>query len=135
MVLRKRKAVTLVIAIAIMMVLSIMGWTVVNFSTADLRASSRILDSERVSILLKRPTQINIKAKPGLSQPLLATYDIELDITIDFRKSIEEKYGFIDIVGMSVGRSTVSGSIFWNDEEGDHNIELDGICTMWTMRH
>lgn len=92
-------------------------------------------DSERVGLLLKRPTEIDILAKPGFTQPLLQTYDVFLDITINFDRSIGKTYIGLDTVAMNVGRSTVSGSISWNDEEGDHDININGIGSMWTMRH
>jgi hypothetical protein len=95
-----------------------------------------IADSEKVSLLLKRPTDINIYAEPGLTQPLLGTYDIVLDLNIKFEKSIGKEFlGLLDIVDMNIGRSTVTGRITWSDEEGDHDIDLNGIGSMWTMRH
>jgi len=94
-----------------------------------------IADSERISLLLKRPTEISLNAKPGLSQPLLKTYDIVLDLNIKFEKPFEKKLGLLNPVGMNIGRSTVSGKITWSDEDGDHDINLKGIGSMWTMRH
>ena len=41
------KAQALIIAIFIMMALSLIAWTVINFSTADLNVGTRLLDSER----------------------------------------------------------------------------------------
>jgi len=92
-------------------------------------------DSDRVTLLLKRPTEISIKAKPGALQPLLATYDVFLDLNIKFEKSIEKEFVSIDPVGMNIGRSTVGGKITWSDDDGDHDITLNGIGSMWTMRH
>jgi len=95
----------------------------------------KIEDSEKVSLLVKTPTEMSINAKPGVTQPLLKTYDIVLDLNIEFKDSISEKFGLIDIVGMNIGRSTVSGKITWTDDDGDHDISLTGISSMWTMRH
>jgi len=94
-----------------------------------------IEDSERISTLLKRPTEISLNAKPGVFQPLLKTYDIVLDLNIKFEQSFEKEFGVLDSVGMNIGRSTVSGKITWSDEDGDHDINLKGIGSMWTMRH
>lgn len=94
-----------------------------------------IENSERINLLLKRPTEISIKAKPGVTQPLLATYDIMLELNIKFEQSLEEKFGLIDTVTMSVGRSIINGRVKWTDEDGDHDISLNGIGSMWTMRH
>ncbi len=94
-----------------------------------------IADSERISLLLKRPSEISLNAKPGASQPLLKTYDIVLNLNIKFDNSFEKKLGLLGPVGMNIGRSTVSGKITWSDEDGDHDIDLKGIGSMWTMRH
>jgi hypothetical protein len=35
---------------------------------------------------------------------------------------------------MSIGRSSIIGTIEWTDNEGFHEIELDGIGSQWSMR-
>lgn len=95
-----------------------------------------IEESEKVSLLLKRPTEIKINAKPGaISQPLLKTYNIVLDLNIKFENSIEKKFGLLNSIGMNIGRSIINGRITWSDENGDHDLDLNGIGSMWTMRH
>ena len=97
-----------------------------------------IEDSEKINLLLKRPVEITIKAKPGAARKLLATYHINLELNIKFDNCLDNKFGklgAIDPVWMDVGRSTITGRVTWDDEDGDHDISLNGIGSMWTMRH
>jgi hypothetical protein len=36
---------------------------------------------------------------------------------------------------MKIGRNTVTGEITWSDDDGEHEINLNGIGTIWNMRH
>ncbi len=83
---------------------------------------------------VKMPTEININAKAGVVQPLLSTYNIELDIEITAENTYEKVWKFPTYVGMNVGMNTVSGTLSWTDDEGNHEIELNGIGTIWSMR-
>jgi hypothetical protein len=80
------------------------------------------------------PQEINLNAQPGLVQPLLNTFDISLNLGLRFAESYEKIWKFPTYVGMKIGRNTVSGSISWNDDDGEHIVELEGIGTMWSMR-
>lgn len=94
-----------------------------------------IENSERLSLLLKRPTDFKIQAKPGLSQILLKTYYITLELEVSVGENYQEIYRSLQTLGMNIGQSTVTGRIYWYDEDGDHTIELNGIGNIWTMRH
>ena len=83
---------------------------------------------------VKMPTEININAKAGVVQPLLSTYNIELDIDITAENTCEKVWKFPTYVGMNVGMNTISGTISWTDDDGNHEIELNGIGTIWSMR-
>ena len=83
---------------------------------------------------VKMPTRININAKSGVAQPLLSTYNIELDIDLSSQNTYEKVWKFPTYVGMTVGRSTISGTISWTDDKGIQEIELNGIGTIWSMR-
>ncbi len=80
------------------------------------------------------PLEINIVGKAGLSQPLLSTYNIEININIKSENTYEKIWKFPTYVGMSIGRSSIIGTIEWTDNEGYHEIELEGIGTQWSMR-
>jgi hypothetical protein len=80
------------------------------------------------------PTEIGIVAKPGGSQLLLKTYEINLDLSFEAKNAYEKLWKFPTYVGMKVGMINVSGTIKWSDDEGVHDIELKGIGTTWNMR-
>jgi len=35
---------------------------------------------------------------------------------------------------MKIGMSKISGKITWSDDEGDQEVELNGIGNIWSMR-
>jgi hypothetical protein len=91
--------------------------------------------SDRIFLLLKMPSELNIRAKPNtISQILLKKYNIRLDLDIEADNTYEKIWKFPTYVGMKIGLSTIDGKISWNDEDGDHEIELTGIGSIWNMR-
>ena len=79
------------------------------------------------------PSEIRVTAKPSILQPLLKPYDIQLDINIVADNTYEKVWKFPTYVGMKVGRSTITGTMQWSDDDGDHEIEVNGIGTFWSM--
>ena len=93
-----------------------------------------IIDSDtRIFPFVTVPSTIHVTAKPGLGQLLLKSYDVQLDITIVADNTYEKVWKFPTYVGMKVGRSTVTGTLLWSDEDGEHEVELNGIGTLWSM--
>lgn len=90
--------------------------------------------NDEIFPFVRIPLEININAKAGLSQPLLSTYNIEINVDIKSENNYEKIWKFPTYVGMSIGRSSIVGTIEWTDDEGFHEIELDGIGTQWSMR-
>lgn len=91
--------------------------------------------SDRIFLLLRMPSELNIRAKPNLlTQILLKKFNIHLDINIEADNTYEKIWKFPTYVGMKVGLNTVNGKISWKDEDGFHEIELNGIGTIWNMR-
>jgi hypothetical protein len=90
--------------------------------------------NDEIFPFVRIPLEININAKAGLVQPLLSTYNIEFNIKIKSENIYEKIWKFPTYVGMSIGRSSVIGTIEWTDNEGFHEIELNGIGTQWSMR-
>jgi hypothetical protein len=96
----------------------------------------KIEKSERILLLLKMPTEIGISAQPKLlSQPLLRSYEIQLDVDITPENTYDEEWPWPTHLGMKIGRSTLSGKISWSDENGDFSVDLNGVGTIWNMRH
>lgn len=90
--------------------------------------------SDKLFLLLKMPSELGINAKPSISQILLKTYEIGLNIDITDENTYEKIWKFPTYVGMKIGMNTVTGTIKWSNEDGDHEIELSGIGTIWNMR-
>jgi hypothetical protein len=91
--------------------------------------------SDRLFLLLKMPTLIRIKAKPNpLSQPLLNTYKINLDLNILAENTNDKTWKIPTYVGMKIGLNTATGKIKWTDDDGIHEINLNGTGAIWNMR-
>lgn len=90
--------------------------------------------SDRLFLLLKMPSEFIIKASPSISQILLKTYDINLNIDLVAENTYDKTWKFPTYVGMKIGLNTVTGKIKWSDDDGDHEVELDGTGTIWNMR-
>jgi hypothetical protein len=88
----------------------------------------------RIFPFVKMPSEFSLSAKPGLLQLLLKTYDIQLDIDIIAENTYEKVWKFPTYVGMKVGMSTINGKITWSDEDGDHEMDLNGLGILWSMR-
>ena len=80
------------------------------------------------------PSKFTITAKPGIFQPLLNTYDIQLDLDIKTENTYERVWKFPTYIGMKVGLSIINGKITWSDGDGDYEVDLNGIATSWSMR-
>ena len=80
------------------------------------------------------PHEININGQPGIAQPLLNTFDISLNLGLSFDNAYEKIWKFPTYVGMKIGRNIVSGTITWNDDDGEHTVNLNGFGTMWSTR-
>ncbi|UCB58372.1 MAG: hypothetical protein JSV67_07160 [Thermoplasmatales archaeon] len=94
-----------------------------------------ILQSDKVFLLLNIPLEIEISAKAGPSQILLKTFKINLDLNLKADNTLDNVWKKFAYVGMKIGRAIVSGQITWSDDNGDHIEELNGISTIWNMRH
>jgi len=106
------------------------GETITKLDNIDIK----MIDSDKLFLLLKMPSELEIDAKPSLSQILLKTYDIELDIKIKSENTYEKTWKFPTYVGMKIGLNSVVGKIKWSDDDGNHEIELNGAGTIWNMR-
>jgi hypothetical protein len=93
-----------------------------------------VTSDKEIFTFVSMPQEISLNAQPSFTQPLLNTFDISLNIDIGFDNSYEKIWKFPTYVGMKIGRNLVSGTLTWNDDEGEHTIDLNGIGTMWSMR-
>jgi len=111
--------------------------------TADQGETLTVLDDiefeitksdEKIFPFVKMPSEFSLTAKPSIIQPLLKTYNIELKLNIISENTCEKVWKIPTYVGMKIGMSKISGKITWSDDEGDQEVELNGIGNIWSMR-
>ena len=89
---------------------------------------------DKLFTLLKIPTNLGIIARPKiLSQPLLKTYNIKLELDIKTKNTYEKMWKFPTYVGMKVGLNSITGMVAWS-EDGTQEMDLKGTGTFWFMR-
>jgi predicted secreted hydrolase len=91
--------------------------------------------SDNLFLLLKMPveTVVTGKTKP-LYQPLLKSSNIQLTLDINSENTYDKTWKIPTYVGMKIGLSRITGKISWNDENGAHQVQLNGIGSIWNMR-
>ena len=94
-----------------------------------------ILKSDQLFLLLNIPVETQVTATPDNDQIILRSYNIKLNLNIKAENTIDPEWKKLTGVGIKLGRSIVSVNIVWNDEDGDHDVEINGIGTIWNMRH
>lgn len=94
-----------------------------------------ITESDKLFLILNIPDKMKINALPGAWQIFTKSANVELNIDIDEIHTFTREWKKSAHVGMKIGRTTIKGKITWTDDWGDHDIELNGIGTIWHMRH
>jgi len=89
---------------------------------------------EEIFTFVSMPLKIQISGQPGISQPILGSYDISISVDLTVDNTYEKIWKFPTYVGMNIGRTVVSGSITWTDDDGEHVTDLQGIGSIWSMR-
>jgi predicted secreted hydrolase len=95
----------------------------------------KIERSDDVTFLMKMPIETQVTASPSLTQLILSGYNIKLDLTLTAENTFDYTWKKLSPVGMRIGDTTTSGVISWSDDYGDHEVQLDGVGTIWNMRH
>ena len=94
-----------------------------------------ILESDKILLFLNLPKETKVIGKTASTQILLRSYNIKLEIDIKADNVYQRVWKRLSNVGMSIGRTTVTGKISWSDDNGKHIVELNGLGTIWNMRH
>jgi len=94
----------------------------------------QIKESDRLFLLLKMASKLKITATPSVTQVLLKTFNIRLNLDITAEHAYDKIWKFPTYVGMKIGLASISGKVRWDDDDGDHEIELSGTGTIWNMR-
>ncbi len=106
------------------------GETITKIENLDIS----MVNSDKLFLLLKMPNELDIDARPSSSQLLLKTYDIKLELKIKAQNTYEKTWKFPTYVGMKIGLSEISGKIKWSDDDGNHEVDLNGFGSVWNMR-
>jgi len=94
-----------------------------------------ILQSDKIFTLGYIPTETQINAQASSTQLIVRDANINLDLNIKEDIAFDHIWKGLVRVGMKIGRSNIEGTITWHDNYGDHNVKLNGIGTIWNMRH
>ncbi len=86
-------------------------------------------------MILNIPDKMKINAIPEALQIFTKSTNVELNIDIDEIQTYTREWKKSAHVGMKIGRTEVEGEITWTVDWGDHDIKLNGIGTIWHMRH
>jgi hypothetical protein len=113
------------------------GETITELRNVDLQITRQ---DDQIFPFVKMPVDFNLNAKPSMnplyaiSQSFLYGTNTEMDIDVDVEHSYNKVWKFPTYMGMKIGYCTVEGILFWSDDDGDHELEIQGVGTSWSMR-
>ena len=113
------------------------GETITELKNVDLKITR---EDDKIFPFVRMPADFSITAKPSLnpiyviSQSLLYGTNTKLDVNIEIENSYNKIWKFPTYMGMKVGACEIEGTLSWSDEEGEHQIPINGIGVSWSMR-
>jgi len=116
--------------VATLMITTDRGETLTQLNDVEIS----IEKSDKISLFLNKPLKIAINAKPSISQGILRTYYLKLNFDIEVGETYDKKFGSLKSSGMSIGQCNINGKVTWSDNDGNHEVDLNGIGSIWTMR-
>jgi len=128
---------TLINPLSTLLITTDNGETFTELRNVDLKITRQ---DEQIFPFVKMPTDFEIVAQPSfnpiyaVSQALLFGTSTELDVDIEVENSINKVWKFPTYLGMKTSSCEIEGTLSWSDEEGDHNIPINGIGVAWSMR-
>lgn len=94
-----------------------------------------IKQSDKIFTFGYIPTEMQITGKASSTQLIIRDANIKLDLNIKENTAFDHIWKSLIHTGMKIGRTSVEGTITWHDNYGDHSVQLNGIGTIWNMRH
>lgn len=94
-----------------------------------------IIQSDKIFTLGYIPTETQINAQASSTQLIVRDANIKISLNIKEDNAFDHIWKGLIRVGMKIGRANIDGTITWHDNYGDHNVNLEGIGTIWNMRH
>ena len=113
------------------------GETIIELKNVDLEITK---EDEKIFPFVEMPSEFTMEAKPSLnplhaiSQSFLYGTNMNLDIDIGIDNPYNHVWKFPTYLGMKVGMCSINGTLSWSDDDGDHEIPLDGNGISWSMR-
>ncbi len=113
------------------------GETLTELKDVNLKITAK---DEKIFPLVRLPAAFSIKADPSinplyvLSQSLLYGTKTSLTGDLSITHATNKIWKFPTYLGMKIGYCTFDGTISWTDDDGDHEIPVQGIGVSWNMR-
>ncbi|MBN1280982.1 MAG: hypothetical protein JXA00_04970 [Candidatus Thermoplasmatota archaeon] len=113
------------------------GQTVTELKDVNLKITAK---DEKIFPLVALPKTLTVQADPSLnplfltSQSLLFGTQTSLQATLDITHGTQKIWKFPTYLGMKIGYVTIDGSLTWTDNDGDHEVALQGTGVSWSMR-
>jgi predicted secreted hydrolase len=113
------------------------GETVTELKNVDIKITR---EDNKLFPFVRMPADFSISATPSLnpvyiiSQSLLYGTNTVLDVDIEVENSYNKVWKFPTYMGMKVGACEIEGMLSWSDEDGEHQIPINGIGVSWSMR-
>jgi len=95
---------------------------------------------EKVFPFVKMPSAFSVEAYPStnmsylISQSLLYGSELSLSSDITITHSTNKIWKFPTYLGMKVGYCVITGTLSWTDEDGTHEMPINGVGVSWSMR-
>jgi predicted secreted hydrolase len=113
------------------------GETMTELKNVDLEITR---EDDKIFPFVRMPADFSITAKPSLnpiyviSQSLLYGTNTKLDVNIKIESPYNKIWKFPTYMGMKVGACEIEGTLSWSDEDGEHQMPVNGIGVSWSMR-
>ncbi len=113
------------------------GETYTELKNLDIQITRQ---DEQIFPFVKMPVDFSMTAKPSgnplylISQSLLYGTNTVIDFDVSVENSNNKVWKFPTYVGMKLGYCDVEGLLSWSDDDGEHQMEIKGIGSSWSMR-
>jgi predicted secreted hydrolase len=113
------------------------GSTITELKDVTLSVTQK---DEKVFPLVRMPSAFSVEAYPStnmsylVSQSLLYGSEMSLSSTIEVTHSTNKIWKFPTYLGMKIGYCTITGTLSWTDDDGTHEMSINGVGVSWSMR-
>lgn len=111
--------------------------TLTELKNVDLKITR---EDNKIFPFVRMPADFSISAIPSLnpfyviSQSLLYGTNTKLDMNIKIKDSYNKVWKFPTYMGMKIGSCIIEGTLSWSDDDGEHELKINGLGVSWSMR-